>query len=110
MSLLTSGSEVVTVYPEETVTDADGNTKTRPSAVGVVARASVQPMSSTREDDNGGFHTTSRYRIRLVGYHELLGAQSQIHWRGARYSIEGEPRQYTGSRRTAHVDYAMVRS
>ena len=47
MSLIDRGTEVVTVFPEETVTDADGNTMTRPSAVGVVARAVVQPMTST---------------------------------------------------------------
>jgi hypothetical protein len=47
------------VFPEETVTDADGNTMTRPSAVGVVARAVVQPMTST-EDASVGFVTTSK--------------------------------------------------
>ena len=108
MSLLNRGTEVVTVFPEEVTTNADGNTRTRPSTVGVVARAVVQPMTST-EDASVGFETTSKYRLRLVGYPEVLGAQAQVEWNGMRYSIEGEPRIYNGSRRTAHVDYVMMR-
>ena len=108
MSLLNRGTEVVTVFPEEAVTDADGNTRTRPSATGVVCKAVVQPMTFT-EDDAVGFQTTSKYRLRLVNYPALLGAQSQVEWQDKRYSIDGEPRQYNGSRRTAHVDYVMVR-
>jgi hypothetical protein len=108
MSLLHRSTEVVTVFPEEAVTDADGNTMTQSSAVGVVSRAVVQPMTST-EDATVGFETTSKYRLRLVGYPDMLGAQSQVEWQGKRYAIDGEPRQYNGSRRTAHVDYLMVR-
>jgi hypothetical protein len=109
VSLLNRGTETVTVYPEETTTDADGNTKTRPSAIGVVARAVVQPLSFS-ESQKDGFDTTSKYRLRLVGYPALLGAQSQVEWNGHRYSIDGEARIYNGSRRTAHIDYLMVRS
>ena len=57
----------MTVFPEETFTDADGNTRTRPSSVGVVVRAVVQPMTST-EHQTVGFETQSKYRLRLVGY------------------------------------------
>lgn len=96
------------MYPEEVTADKDGNTITRPSAVGVVCRAAVQPLSSTEQAERG-FETTSKYRLRLVGYPGLLGAQSQVEWQGKRYAIEGEPRQFNGSRRTAHVDYVMVR-
>ena len=108
MSLLDRGNEDVTVFPEEAVTDADGNTRTRPSATGVVSRAVVQPMTST-EDASVGFETESKYRLRLVGYPGVLGAQAQVEWQGKRYAIDGEPRQYNGSRRTAHVDYVIVR-
>lgn len=108
VSLLHRGTETVTVYPEEVTTDSDGNTITRPSAVGVVARAVIQPLTST-EDAAVGFQTESRYRLRLVGYPTLLGAQSQIEWNGKRYSVEGDPRIFNGSRKTAHVDYVMVR-
>jgi hypothetical protein len=114
MSLLSRGTEVVTVYPEEVATDADGNTRTRPSATGVVCRAVVQPITSAvavgnQESQEIGFLTESKYRLRLVGFPTLLGAQSQVEWQGKRYAIEGEPRQYNGSRRTAHVDYIIER-
>ena len=82
MARLSSGSS------EEFVTDADGNTLTRPSAVGVVLRAVVQPMTST-EDASVGFATESKYRLRLVGYPSVLGAQSQVDWNGKRYAIPG---------------------
>lgn len=114
MSLLSRGTETVTVYPEETTTDRDGNVITRPSATGVVARAVVQPITmlgSQTEHQDVGFDVTSKYRVRLVGWQGgLLGAQSQIEWQDKRYSIDGEPRQYNGSPRTRHVDYTMVRS
>ena len=95
----------MTVFPEETFTDADGNTRTRPSFVGVVVRAVVQPMTST-EHQTVGFETESKYRLRLVGY---PGVQSEVDWVGKRYAIDGDPRIYNGSRRTAHVDYVIVR-
>ena len=63
-------------------------------------------VRSATEDADG---TTSKYRLRLVGYTDLLGAQSAVEWQGRRYAIDGDPRIYNGSRRTAHVDYALVR-
>ena len=97
MSLLHRGTETVTVFPEETFTDADGNTRTRPSFVGVVVRAVVQPMTST-EHQTVGFETESKYRLRLVGYPGALGAQSQVDWQRKRYAIDGDPRIYNGPR------------
>ncbi|SRX93247.1 hypothetical protein MSP7336_01483 [Mycobacterium shimoidei] len=105
MSLLHRGTDQVTVYPEILTIDSDGNKMTKPGTVGVVCRAVVQPLSSTENDDG----TTSRYRLRLVGYRDLLGAQSAVEWNGKRYAIDGDPKIYNGSRRTAHVDYVMVR-
>ena len=66
-------------------------------------RAVVEPMTST-EHQTGGFETESKYRLRLVGYSGVLGAQSQVDWQGKRYAIDGDPRIYNGSRRTAHVE------
>lgn len=66
MSLLDRGTETVTVFAEEVSTDSDGNTMTRPSAVGVVCPAVVQPISSTESTDGGGFHTETRCRLRLI--------------------------------------------
>ena len=105
MSLLHRGTDQVTVYAEVATTDSDGNTVTRPGTVGVVCRAVVQPLSSTENGDG----TTSKYRLRLIGYPDLLGAQSAMEWNGKRYAIDGDPKVYNGSRRTAHVDYVMTR-
>lgn len=109
MSLLNRGTETVVIFAEEAVTDADGNTMTRPSTVGVVARAVIQPIGTPTEDQDIGYLTTSKYRLRLIGWPEPLGAQSQIDWQRKRYAIDGDPRIFNGSRRTAHVDYVMVR-
>lgn len=112
MSLLNRGTEVVTVYPEVTVTDSDGNAFTRAGPVGIVVRASVQPLTSA-EDADGGFNTRTRYRLRLAGGWPagagILGAQSRVEWRGKRYSIDGDALLHTGSPRTAHAVYTMVR-
>jgi hypothetical protein len=106
VSLLNRGTDQVTVFAEATKTDSDGNKITTPGTVGVLTRAVVQPLSSTENDEG----TTSKYRLRLIGWHGgLLGARSAAEWQGRRYAIDGEPRQYNGSPRTAHVDYVMVR-
>jgi hypothetical protein len=113
VSLLNRGAETVTVFPEVVTVDSDGNTMTRPSSVGVVCRAVVQPIntsSANSESQDIGFDTTSKYRLRLVGWHGgLLGAQSAVEWQGLRYAIDGEPLIYNGSSRTARVEYVMVR-
>ncbi|KLI04081.1 MULTISPECIES: hypothetical protein [Mycolicibacterium] len=107
MSLLNRPTDVVTVFEETAVTDSDGNTVTKPSAVGVICKAVVRPLSST-EDDGG---TTTKYRLRLVGWHgDQLGAQSAVEWNGKRYAVDGDPLIYNGSRRTARVEYRMVRN
>lgn len=111
MSLLRRGNDVVIVYPEHATTDEDGNTITRPSAVGVLARAVVQPLrqSDNAEDWDGGFLSESRYRLRLVGWHGgLLGAQSQVEWQGRRYAVHGDAKVHTGTARTARVDYVIT--
>lgn len=109
MSLLNRGTETVSVFPEETVTDADGNTKTRASSVGVVARAVVQPAGAGKEGEDVGFESRSRYRLRLVDYLIPLGAQSQVEWRGERWAVDGPPMVYGTSSRTRHTDYHIVR-
>ena len=66
-------------------------------------------IAAPTEDQSIGFETRSKCRLRLVGYSDVLGAQSQVEWRGKRYAIVGEPHQFNGSRRSAHVDYVIVR-
>lgn len=114
MSLLHRGTELVTVFAEEVTTDDDGNVKTRPSAVGVVARAVVQPLGTPtegKEESDVGYISESRYRLRLTNWRGgLLGPQSQVEWQGRRYSVHGEPKIFTGSPQTAHIDYEIRRS
>ena len=109
MSLLNRGREVVTVYPEVATVDRDGNTVLKPSAVGVVARATIQPMTSTEDTAVAGDLTVTKHRMRLVGYPDALGARSQVEWGGKRYSLFGDPRVFNGSSRTGHTDYVLIR-
>lgn len=114
MSLLDRGPEIVTVYPEVQDEDSDGNKRTRPGSIGVVVRASVQPITSSENTDGSAFNTTTRYRLRLAGGWPtgggVLGAQSAVEWRGKRYTIDGDAQLHTGSRRTAHAVYVMSRT
>ena len=110
MSLVRRGREVVTVFPEESYTDSDGNAVVRASSVGVVVRASVQPLAASESQQDGGVLTSNSYRLRLAGYPSALGAQSQVEWLGKRYSISGEPKRFNGSAATQRFEYVMVRS
>lgn len=65
-------------------------------------------MGST-ESAEGGFNTESRYRLRLINYPVVLGAQSQIEWNNKRHTIVGDATIVNGSRRTAQVDYPVAR-
>ncbi|CAM4098677.1 hypothetical protein NONI108955_08890 [Nocardia ninae] len=118
MSLLDKANESVVVYPEEVVTDADGNTKTRPAKVGFPARAMVrsaaQSGTSARrtEQDNEGYESEQLYRVRFLrGFNNgvPLGAQSQIEWNGQRWALFGDAVRFNGSRRTAHLNYLIRR-
>jgi hypothetical protein len=116
MSLLDSWTDNITIFPEEVVTDEDGNIKTRPSAVGYPAKARIQPvgMSGTSgrraEQDNEGFEGEKIYSLRLQRQHEcLVNAQAQIEWRGKRWAVFGDAFIYNSSPRTAHVTYTIKR-
>ncbi|WP_066901053.1 hypothetical protein [Mycolicibacterium houstonense] len=128
MSLLEDRAnyEPCTVFPEETARDEDGNLITRPAAVGistipgygpVVGRFQPASMSGTSarraEQDNEGFESEQMYKLRFPRkLDELLGelgAQSEIEWRGKRWTIFGDPYRFNGSRRTAHIDYLLRR-
>ncbi|MBO0884646.1 MAG: hypothetical protein J2P17_30800, partial [Mycobacterium sp.] len=68
MSLLDTATEDIVVYPQETVTDADGNTRTRASVTGIPARATIQLPSAPAGDAEGdtvGFQSRETYRLRL---------------------------------------------
>jgi hypothetical protein len=116
MSLLDRATEDVIVYPEEVVTDIDGNTRTRPSQTGIPAKARIQVQGQSgtsarrQEQDNEGYESEKVYRIRFPrSFPYTLGAQSVIEWRGKRWAVFGDVNYYTNSPRTAHVDYTMKR-
>ncbi|QFP95505.1 head-to-tail stopper [Mycobacterium phage GaugeLDP] len=121
MSLLDTGAryQQVTVYPEEMVIDGDGNKRTRPSKVGIpaLARLQVANQSGTSarraEQDNEGFETEKVYRMRFprsfTKEHGILGAQSQIEWRGQRWALFGDATVYDSSPALARVDYTIKR-
>lgn len=113
MSLLDKGTEEVILYPEETITDPDGNTLTRPSRSGIPARATIQPVGTGAPDDMNGEGYVSgpqRYRLRLPrATNVVLGAQSAVEWRGQRWAVVGEPTIFTGSRKTSHAWYVIER-
>jgi hypothetical protein len=110
VSLLDRGSEDVTVFLEESVTDADGNIKTRPSATGITTTASVQLIGTPAESQDTGYQTGSRYRLRFPrSWPHTLGAQSQIEWNGQRWSLDGDASLHNSSRRTAHATYVIIR-
>ncbi|QTF81444.1 head-to-tail stopper [Mycobacterium phage TarsusIV] len=121
MSLLDTGAryQPVTVYPEEMVLDSDGNKRTRPSKTGIpaLARLQVANQSGTSarraEQDNEGFESEKVYRMRFprsfTKEHGILGAQSQIEWRGQRWALFGDATVYDSSPALARVDYTIKR-
>lgn len=117
MSLLDRGCpEDVIVFPEEVVTDMDGNIRTRAAAVGfpMKARLQVQGQSGTssrrQEQDNEGFESEKVYTLRFPrSFTQVLGSQAQIEWQGVRWAVFGNINRYTASPRTAHSTYTVKR-
>ena len=121
MSLLDKGwqYEPVMVFPEELVTDIDGNPRTRPSSTGIPAVARFQVMNQTgtsarrSEQDNEGYESEEVYSMRFprefTAEHGILGAQSEIEWNGSRWCVFGYANKFHGSPRTAHHTYTVKR-
>lgn len=107
-------NHTVVVFPEEQTTDTDGNPVTRPSTVGIPARAVVQPLGTTTDDQDatGAVTGPTRYRLRLADSWSWprLGRQSAVEWDGHRYSVIGDPLVYNGSRKTRRVEYTIGRA
>jgi hypothetical protein len=122
MGLLDTGAryQPVVVYKEQMVIDSDGNKFTKPSTTGInaIARLQVANQSGTSarraEQDNEGFESEKVYRMRFprsfTKEHGVLGAQSQILWRGERWSLFGDATEYDSSPALARVDYTIKRS
>lgn len=121
MSLLDNGAryQPVIVYPEILVEDSDGNAFTRPAKDGIPAKARFQVANQSgtsarrAEQDNEGFETEKVYRMRFprsfTRDHGVLGAQSQIEWRGQRWALFGDHTEYDSSERLSRVEYIVKR-
>lgn len=117
MSLLDTGTEDIIVYLQEAVKDEDGNIRTRPSKVGIRAKARLQVLgqsgtsSRRQEQDNEGYESERVYSMRLSRSwrHGEIGMQSQIEWRGERWALFGPPQRYNSSPMTAHYQYTIKR-
>lgn len=126
------------VYPEIMVIDSDGNKFTRPipetvevldeeteemvtipnpNAIKAIARFQVANQSGTSarrsEQDNEGFESEKVYRVRFprsfTKKYGILGAQSQLKWRGVTWVLFGDATVYESSPNTARVDYQIKR-
>ena len=121
MSLLDASQqyEPVTVFPEELVTDSDGNPHTQPSNSGIDTIARFQVLNQTgtsarrSEQDNEGFESEEVYSMRFTrkfsATQGMLGPQSEIEWNGRRWAVFGFGNHYHGSPRTAHQTYTIKR-
>lgn len=116
MSLLDTAQVWITVYPEERVTDIDGNIRTQPSKTGICTKARLQVLGQSgtsarrQEQDNEGYETEKVYTMRFPrSFAIILGAQSQIEWDGHRWVVFGDANYYLNSRRTRHVTYTIRR-
>ncbi|QLF84583.1 head-to-tail stopper [Mycobacterium phage Gail] len=121
MSLLDTGAryQPCIVYPEVLVIDGDGNKRTKPSKTGIpaIARFQVANQSGTSarraEQDNEGYETEKVYRMRFprsfTKEHGVLGAQSEIEWKGKRWALFGDATEYDSSPSLARVDYTIKR-
>jgi hypothetical protein len=120
VSLLNKAQQTITVFPEETYIDDDGNTILRPAVLGYVTKAEIQAArqsgTSARraEQDNEGYETEEVYRLRFSRRHDrthpMLTQGAQIEWNGEVWHVVGNPTIYMGSRRTSHIDYQIKRN
>lgn len=116
MSLLDQANAEVTLYPEEVTTDVDGNTRTRPSKVGVPLKVWLAPIGRTMyaspETGAIGFETSDAMRMRLLRKDTDLhvGAQAQVEIDGKRWSVDGDAVQTRMRGRTKRAEYILRRS
>lgn len=118
MSLLDVGRETVTIYHQEAFTSPDGNKMYRASSTDVdtVTNCVVQPAAQSgtsarrAEQDQEGYDTEDVYRLRTPrSYTRKIGFQAQVQWRGLRWAVIGNPKEFNGSDNTYHTDYAIRR-
>ena len=116
MSLLDKHNAEVILYPEEVVTDMDGNTRTRPSKVGIPIKAWLAPIGRTMyaspETNEIGFEISDALRMRLLQRDTDLhvGAQAKVEVDGDIWSVDGDAVQTRMKGRTRRSEFILRRS
>lgn len=118
MSLLDRWNAEIELFPEEVVTDRDGNIRTRASKTPVPLKVWIAPVGQSgtsarrAEQDNEGYESEKVLRMRLLRRdHGLaIGAQSKVRFEGNMYSVFGDVTEFRGSSRTRHFDYMLRRA
>lgn len=107
MSFLRRPPHTITVYPVVPVDDGYGGTKPgEGTPVDVLAYVAPRAAPDAEGDAQEGYATTLDYQV--VGQKLPAGPWSRVIWDGEDYTVVGEPRRYSRSRRTAH-DVALIR-
>lgn len=103
MSLLDSGTEVVTIYPQVDGEDPDGNKVSGPAATGTPVTCSVQPVRGEK-DTVLGQRTAEVYRVRPNRFEVVpVGPWAKVSWGGTDWDVELPPLRHNGSDATRHV-------
>lgn len=106
MSLLDTGTDTITVFPEETYQDSYGNTQRRPSQSGVVVvGCRMQPMASMRlfPSNDATQQQTIYATWRLIARDAPLGVWSRVEWQGKTLSVRSGPERRRYSSTTSHI-------
>jgi hypothetical protein len=103
---LLDGPDEVTLYPEISDVDDDGNPIRRADLdAPVVVRGSMQPTASIRDDTDGQAVDTS-YRLLCRAF--PAGAWALAEWDGRRWAVSGEPRRRHDSPGVAHATVVLT--
>lgn len=120
MSLITrQGRYAVTVYPDLSYTDRDGNAATKAGLVPVETTATVHPMgfsgtAARRAEMDKEGHVSEQVAVIYfprgdTSLSHPLGPQSVVVWEGKRWQLFGHAKSFNGSSRTARHTYQLKR-
>lgn len=101
MSLLDSGPDVVTVYPDTlTTTDEYGNKIVGPAVAGVTVRGRWQPSTAAESADLGQEASTV---YRFISRDFPAGPYARVEYDDTDWDVLAEPKRHRGSSTTRHV-------
>ena len=103
--LLDKGSETLTVYLEETVTDSMGNPVKRPSGIGLTIRVTT---SEDRNSDAELPGQVSNKVIRVMARQVPIGSWSRVVYAGEEWDLASPPRFTPGAtKRLRHIEFTI---